>query len=792
MQWDSGLVMQTDRRKSDTWKIIREIQKNSFLSETEATGSLYPLPSESIAPIETPELPINERLGEAKPPLSPRLWGYVFWPTIALIFIASVASLLISETAFSNLMFLAIACWAIVAGIVQFYQTRSFVLRLSAEKRDLQNKFETLQDRTWELRESEERYRSLAEAFGDILLHRNHRGEVTYANEAFLEMFGLRQEEVTGQTFTPKLVNETVHPGSQSNTTVKEVEIETAKGTKWLAWLDLPVRDEITGENALRTVARDITQQKTIELELRNSGEKAQAASHAKSRFLANVSHEMRTPLNGILGMSGLLADTSLTSEQRNYVHAVHDSGAALLTLIEDILDTTLIEANKLELKPSETNPGRLVEDICELLASRAHGKSISISSHIDKSVPANVKLDSGRLRQILINLVGNAVKFTETGGVHISLTYTDKHDENPTTPSLEFEVSDTGPGISQADQQLVFEEFSQGDPETTRRHGGAGLGLAISKRIIEAMNGEITLQSSVGNGSTFKFCLPLQPINERRDETSSLNLNGQAVTLIGAQPLISKTIEAYVKDHGGQFKFQQSFEKVPDNSATTGLGIVLVDYNYLEPIPHALNLLDELRKNSDRLIVLVQPEQRTSLDRLMTMGFDAYLIKPLRKNSLLNILKPDADLEAKAPPQSGAEMFASALQKAERPKQILLAEDNDINALLARSILEKAGHTVTRAVNGAEALSLIKERSGAEIFDLILMDLQMPVMDGLEALKNLRGDENNTKSKDIPVYILTADEQEETRIASTEAGANGFLTKPLDPNAILTIANDT
>lgn len=784
--------MQTERRKNDTWKIIREIQKNSLLSDVVGEPAQREEPYHAGGPSKPEAKHQKTAKSGPKPPLSPRLWGYVFWPTISLIFIGSVASLLISEKSFSTLMFLVIASWAVVAGIVQFYQTRSFVLRLSTEKRDLQNKFETLQDRTWELRESEERYRSLAEAFGDMLLHRNHKGEVTYANDAFLEAFGMTREEVTGNPFAAEFVEEAPHPDQHSNTTVKDVQIKTANGTKWLAWLDLPVRDEVTGENTLRTVARDITQQKNIEFELRKAGEKAEAASHAKSRFLANVSHEMRTPLNGILGMSGLLADTPLTSEQSNYVNAVHDSGTALLTLIEDILDTTLIEANKLELKPTETNPGRLVEDICELLASRAHSKSISISSYIDKSIPNFVRLDSGRLRQVLINLIGNAVKFTETGGVHIELKLASDHRANPSLASLEFEVRDTGPGISPADQKLIFDEFAQADSETTRRHGGAGLGLAISKRIIEAMNGTITLESTTGVGSTFKILLPVTADQDTDIKPFEHDLRGQIVTLIGAQKLISRTIEAYVQDHGGQFQHWESYASISEQATTADLGIVLVDYTYLETYPALDRLVEAQKKISDRSIILVQPEERTSLDHLLEIGFDAYLIKPIRKNSLLNILKPDADLEASVTTQTGAEQFAKSLETADLPKRILLAEDNDINALLARSILEKAGHTVTRAINGAEALSLVHERNGPEAFDLILMDLQMPVMDGLEALEKLRSDEATNGSPPIPVYILTADEQTETQIASERAGANGFLTKPLNPAAILQIANDT
>ena len=299
-------------------------------------------------------------------------------------------------------------------------------------------------------------------------------------------------------------------------------------------------------------MARDITRQKQIEFELRNASDAAEAASSAKSRFLANVSHEMRTPLNGILGMSGLLTDTPLTPEQSAYADAIHESGSAMLALVEDILDITKIEAGKVNIRSDEVDPVRLVEDVCELLAPRAHAKSISISSHIGADVPSLIKTDRGRVRQIMINLVGNAIKFTETGGLHVSVavdktgpdTAIDQH-------RLVFTVADTGIGISAADQRAIFEEFAQVDGDPTRKHSGAGLGLAISRRIVRTLGGEITLKSNPGAGAEFSFWLDVQSLRDATDEAKT-RLKDKVVVVVGGTQFEKRALKAYVSDHGG------------------------------------------------------------------------------------------------------------------------------------------------------------------------------------------------------------------------------------------------
>ena len=431
------------------------------------------------------------------------LWNGFFWSAAGLLFLAIAGFAQFSTDIDLRIALSFIAILGLAVCAFHWGQTRASRTASTQAMDQLRQRLEELQDRTWELRESEERHRSLAEAFGDLMMHRSGEGEVTYVNDAFSTAFGGTPDGYVGKAFQMDFLEETAYQAGTFPGKVRQVKVDTPHGIRWFAWLDLSIRDETTGGSSIRTVARDITEQKRIELKLREASRNAQASSRAKSRFLANVSHEMRTPLNGILGMSGLLADTSLSPEQSAYVDAVHESGQALLGLIEDILDTTLIEAGKLEIKPGSTNPTYLVESVCELLASRAHIKGISISSYIARDVPELVEVDAGRLRQVLINLVGNALKFTESGGVIVRLS---KAAGKANGTQLLFEVEDTGAGISKADQKLIFGEFAQVDSASTRKHGGAGLGLAISRSIIRKMGGDITLQSTPGKGSVFRF----------------------------------------------------------------------------------------------------------------------------------------------------------------------------------------------------------------------------------------------------------------------------------------------
>lgn len=704
------------------------------------------------------------------------IWNIIFWCSICIALIASAAPIFLALKQSAVLVMSTVTTSLIMAIIAHVFQTKALAQANTQERAQLELKLDILQNRAWELHESEERHRSLIEAFGDIIMHRSASGLVTYVNEAFISTFGEEHHDFLNKPFKPNLLEEVKRAESSDSDVMWDVKIKTQKGERWFAWLDLSLRDDATGETTVRTMIRDITRQKNIEMELREASQNSEAASHAKSRFLANVSHEMRTPLNGILGMSGLLADTPLTPEQQSYVDAVHDSGRALLTLIEDILDMTVVEAGKLELKTTSTKPGRLVEDVCELLSSRAHEKNISISSYVSPSVPESIEVDSGRLRQVLINLVGNALKFTEKGGVHLNLK-TEVSDTQKCR--LKFQVSDTGPGISLDDQHKIFEEFAQADNESTRKHGGAGLGLSISKRIIEEMGGKIDLVSEVDKGSTFEFTID---VSVNQIGQSSQLLKDKDILILGADYYENHSLQSYVADHGAK---NSTLDTIPASFDT-----VLIDQKLDMNSPEVLTLLSVCKKEKKRAIILLEAKARSQLDAYMAAGFDGYLIKPVRKHSLINLIAGKEPTRPDSREISVSKSWSSTLVAAMEPRRILIAEDNEINAKLARAILEKAGHSVARAENGKEAVSLWQEHKGADAFDLIFMDLQMPVMDGLDALQEIRAIEKENNSAQLPIFILTADEKIDTRDKALQLGATGFLTKPLEPEKLLTAAD--
>jgi len=710
-------------------------------------------------------------------------WNFLFWSSISIAMIASISPI-IFELSKSKIMLTGMIAFSLAITIIaHIFQTKTLKSENIAEHEELEKKLEILQNRTWELHESEERHRSLIEAFGDIIMHRSPDGLVTYVNEAFITTFGDSQTSFLNKAFSPDLLEEVKRSETNDHDIMWDVKIKTQNGDRWFAWLDLPIRDEKTGETALRTMIRDITRQKNIELELRQASKNSEAASHAKSRFLANVSHEMRTPLNGILGMSGLMADTPLTPEQEAYVDAVHDSGTALLTLIEDILDMTVVEAGKLELKLAPMKPGRLVEDVCELLSSRAHDKDISISSYIGPNVPELIDDDAGRLRQVLINLVGNALKFTEKGGVHVKLIAVEQNEAQQEKSTLKFQVCDTGPGISIDDQHKIFEEFAQADNESTRKHGGAGLGLSISQRIIQEMGGTIHLTSELDVGSTFEFTIDTiikQPANveENRQE-----LKNKAILQLGSNAYENQSLQNYIQDHGGV--------NININADNLTFDTVLIDHTVDLKSSEVSSLLKFCKNTDKKAIVLLEAKSRSKLDEYIKAGFDGYLIKPVRKLSLVNLIAGREPTRPDKREVSTSKSWSSSLIEASKPKRILIAEDNEINAKLARAILEKAGHSVARAENGAEAIALWEEHKGDDAFDMIFMDLQMPIKDGLDALKEIRKIEIEQNIIPLPIFILTADEKKDTKEKALEFGANGFLTKPLQQKKLLAAADD-
>jgi PAS domain S-box-containing protein len=653
--------------------------------------------------------------------------------------------------------------------------------RLQAKVAALESEVEDLSDRHWEMKEATERTRSLLDAQGDVIVRRDSDGLVTYANDAFCTLLGLPRERILGRLVELRVIEQGEPAVLADGTRMYDQKIASSSGARWISWREAPVRDSTDERPGTQSVGRDVTDRAAAERAITQARDHAEAASGAKSRFLAVVSHEIRTPLNGILGMSDLLLDTALTPEQATYANAVKTSGQALLGLIEDVLDFSKIEAGALELEARPFRLAALVEETVELLAPRAQAKGLEIASYVDDTLPAHVVGDPTRLRQVLLNLAGNAIKFTETGGLTIVV--------EPAGPDeVSFVVQDTGVGIAREAQERIFREFEQIDAGATRRFGGTGLGLAISKRIVERMQGRIGVESRPGEGSSFHFTVPLRTAVTTERAPAPPDLRDASILIVSpsiAAPLIAERLT----------RWGARTCAVPDGTVALGLlperqwDVLIAD--------HALGdeamgtLASATRHAAARRIVLITPGERSKLPALRDQGFDAYLVKPVRAASLAALLDP-----AQAPsesPGASAEDPAVAAARAEPAGglAILVAEDNEINALLVRSLLTRLGHRPTVVAGGVAAYQAwLKAHAACAPYDLVLMDVQMPDGDGIEATRRIRTAESSAGMPRTQIIGLSANAFAEDRDACLAAGMDGFLVKPLvraELDAILT-----
>ena len=597
---------------------------------------------------------------------------------------------------------------------------------------NLAQRLEELEDRTWEVRESEEIHRSMADAFGDVLLHRDETGTVTFANIHFDRYFD------EPPVIAPSL--ETPVDGQDEDIVTRDVKLETKLGTRWFSWSDMIVRDPATGIMGERSVARDITDRKNNENTLRKALERAEAANETKSRFLAMVSHEIRTPLNGVIGMAKLLDDTELKPAQKSYVDAIKTSGGALLSLIEDLLDTSRIEAGHLELQTEPTDLRALVENVSEIVSPRARDKKLGIATFIDPALPEKIELDPHRLRQVLLNLVGNAVKFTETGGIGIFA----RLDESAERISIC--VKDSGPGIPDDQCQSIFEDFTQASTGATRAHEGVGLGLSISRQLVSLMGGDINVTSVVGTGSSFTFDLPLDmPV---RTSQQSHPQERPVVLQMADTP----TREALVLTLAG---LGYSCSDAQDATDQDALCIRDRSFSNLPP------------PNKAKVIWLGDVQDVPNDGK-----GGAWLTWPVRAGTLQRVLAGRIASQSTSSKPVAAKSNSYAMN-------VLVAEDNQINAMLVKALLGKLGHEVTHVTNGRLALDVVTADPGSH--DVVLMDLHMPEMDGLEAIRKVRSWERSEKQARHHIVVLSADGQKSVCDEALAAGADGFLTKPLD-----------
>ena len=630
-----------------------------------------------------------------------------------------------------------------------------------------------------ELREREEQYRSVFQSSTDALLILRLDGTVVAANPAALSMYGFSEEEAIGLplerlvTAEGRMVFERLR---QDVADKGRFYLESTGRDREGRLFNVEVRAtafRYRKQQHFLAVIRDITARKRAEEELRASKEAAEAATRAKSAFLANMSHEIRTPMNAVIGMTSLLQDTQLNEEQREFVETIRTSGEHLLGLINDILDFSKIEAGKLQLEPQPVDVRSCVEDALELVSLQAAEKGLELAYDLDPSVPPGLMIDSGRLRQVLANLLTNAVKFTAEGEIVVQASGRRVGEEHEVT----FSVRDTGIGMPEGTAARLFQPFSQLDASTTRTFGGTGLGLAISRRLCEAMGGRIWVESRPGAGSTFFFTIRAPEAEvDRPVERPAPELRGLRALIVDDNSTNRRILTLLL----------QKWEMVPTATASpedavrlvesgSEFDVALIDYH----MPHVdgVTLAHRLRelKAAPDLRLMLLTSMGSASDDIRTRGapFDAALTKPIKQSQLYDSL---LHVMANRPvrPKREPDAVFDAGMATRIPLRILLAEDKQINQKLVTLTLAKFGYQADVAANGLEAVAALERQP----YDVVLMDVQMPEMDGCEATGEIRRRWANGPR----IIAMTANALEGDREACLAAGMDDYLSKPISP----------
>jgi two-component system, sensor histidine kinase and response regulator len=685
----------------------------------------------------------------------------------------------------------------IEVGLPIFLALIAIVLVVLKSNRKLREEMKQRHRAEQEARENEDRLSTILTAAPEAIITTDDNGLISFWNPAAERLFGRTESEVLGKPIDPLIsynaskdmpisdLVEFYHKGIESFFhQVTEAKAYSKSGAE----IDVDVSmAPFTKDGNRFTVGfvRDITKRKEAEEILRNAKEHAEETAQAKSAFLANMSHEIRTPLNAIIGMSHLALKTPLDPKQRDYVAKIYNAGTTLLGIVNDILDFSKIEAGKLDLENVDLVLDEVLNNVSTLVAPKAQEKGLEFLFDIAGRVPPVLRGDPLRIGQILINLINNAIKFTEHGEIALSADIVEStHDKM----KLRFEVRDTGIGMTKEQSARLFNPFTQADQSTTRKYGGTGLGLSICKRLVDMMGGQIWLETDPGKGSRFTFTIWLGVSEQRRKPKRVIPecLNNLKVLVVDDNASSTEIIAGALR----QLPFRvdsvssarEALELVAREDTTDPYGLVLMDWKMpdMDGIEATRRIKNDSNLRNTPVVIIVtaygREEVRTGSE---ASGAEAFLLKPFSQSMLVDIL-----IEVFSPKDAGERVVPIQVEDNYDlfGARILVAEDNDINRQIAVELLESVGATVDTAENGKEAAAKVLHPDTGESFDLILMDIQMPEMDGYEATRLIRADE---RFKTLPIIALTAHAMVEERERCMSAGMDDHVSKPIDPDAL-------